>query len=448
MYLFILGTLTTQFAYIAIQWWRFRYKEYLFYGAYIATFGLYAIILFQQEILKTSPGTKFFEIADTIKRPLAFLIHLEYFFFAQTFVDLKNKFPSVYKKLLPVGKIIIGFIVCEVILRVFNIQRSFFGHTAYYSFSGFLFIIYVVTIWAMWSNKDPLVKYLLWASLSLTLGVFISNLMDVFHIAHLLSDSVLNYYFIPTTVGAAFEVYFLNTGIVYKISRAEKKLISTQQELITKLKENEILLTAQQNMRNKIAQDLHDDLGATLSGIALHSHLADMKILEGQRDAAIHSLNVIRNSANEMVNNLNDVVWTVNPKNDNAGQMLERLKEYALNMTQSKNILLGWKSSAGVEDIKLTMEPRRNIYLVCKEAVNNAVKYSGCKQISINVSLSGTLLQLTIADDGRGFDLKQEFTGNGLKNMQARAKENKMKLQINSLPEKGTSVMINYEITQ
>src|SRR5206468_4142620 len=97
------------------------------------------------------------------------------------------------------------------------------------------------------------------------------------------------YYFIPAAIGAAFEIYFLNTGIIYKISLAEKKLITTQKALIDKLTENEQLLTNQQNIRNKIAQDLHDDIGATLSGIALHSHLANKQITENKTESVINS---------------------------------------------------------------------------------------------------------------------------------------------------------------
>src|SRR5215471_18528552 len=118
MYLFILGALATQFTYIAIQWWRLRYKEYLLYGAYILSFGLYTLILFQQEIFKINPESLLYEIVDAFKRPLAFLIHLEYFFFAQLFIDLKNRFPAYYKRIKPIGNLIIVFIVTEIIFRI------------------------------------------------------------------------------------------------------------------------------------------------------------------------------------------------------------------------------------------------------------------------------------------------------------------------------------------
>ena len=448
MYLFILGALCTQLSYIMIQWLRLRYKEYLLYAAYIFTFILYAVILFQEDVLQIPEGSTAFVVIDSFKRPFAFLLYFEYFLFAQYFIDLKSRFPSYYKILQPLKKIIVAFIIAMIILRIANIQYTTFGNSCYYAFSIFLFIVFIVSIIKLWNSDDQLVKYVLWASTCVCVGAFLSNALIVLKMMGIGSEKLSNLYFLPTCLGAAFEIYFLNTGIVYKVSLSEKKLITTQQELITKLQENELLLTSQQNMRNKIAQDLHDDIGATLSGIALHSHLAGMKISEGQKDEAIKSLNVIRNGASEMVNNLNDVVWTVNPKNDNAGQMLERLKEYALNMAQSKNIVLNWKVEPGVVDIKLPMESRRDIFLVCKEAVNNAVKYSECNEVNIFVTKFNQRLQLTVADNGRGFDLMQEFKGNGLKNMQARARENKMKLDITSLPSTGTSITINYEITQ
>jgi signal transduction histidine kinase len=448
MYLFFLGVLITQFTYITIQWVQLRYKEYLLYAVYIFTFILYAIILFQEDILGISENSVAFLIIDSFKRPLAFLLYFEYFLFAQYFIDLKNSFPSYYKILQPLKKIIIGFIICQVILRIANIQYTNFGNMAYYGFSIFLFIVFIVFIIKLWKSDDRLIKYVLWASLSVTVGAFLSNFLTIGYKAGIIPELFANYYFIPTCLGAAFEIYFLNTGISYKISLAEKKQIATQQELINKLKENEILLTTQQNIRNKIAQDLHDDIGATLSGIALHSHLASKQIAENKTASVVNSLNLIANGAAEMVNTLNDVVWTVNVKNDTVEQMLERLKEYAFSMAQTKNILVRWEVTENPENIRLPMESRRNIYLICKEAINNAVKYADCNYITIQGGQTERQLFLAVSDNGKGFELNDQQNGNGLKNMRARAEENKMKLEIETGKEKGTTIRINYQITQ
>jgi signal transduction histidine kinase len=448
VYLFILGVLAAQLTYITIQWVQLRYREYLLYAAYIVTFILYAVILFQEDILKISENSTIFLVIDGFKRPLAFLLYFEYFLFAQYFIDLKNRFPVYYKILQPLKKVIIGFIICMVIFRVADIQYSIVGNVSYYLFSIFLFIVFIVFITKLWKSDDQLIRYVLRASLSVSVGALISNLLIVGRMMGIIPEALSSYYFIPTAMGAGFEIYFLNTGIAYKISLAEKRLIATQQELISKLTENEILLTEQQNIRNKIAQDLHDDIGATLSGIALHSHLANKQIAENKTESVINSLNQIANGAVEMVNNLNDVVWTVNPKNDNVEQMLERLKEYAFSMAQTKNILIRWEVTDNVENIKLPMESRRNIYLICKEAINNAVKYADCNYITIKGGQTGQQLFLAVSDNGKGFELNDQLNGHGLKNMKARAEETKMELEIESQNGNGTSIRINYQITQ
>ena len=121
----------------------------------------------------------------------------------------------------------------------------------------------------------------------------------------------------------------------------------------------------------------------------------------------MQSLNRIADGAVEMVNNLNDVVWAVNPRNDSVEEMLERLKEYALGMTQAKNIGVTWEIEAEMKNMKLPVEYRRNVYLVFKEAVNNAVKYSDCSTIVIGGNQSGNQLTFSICDNGKGFDTQQ-----------------------------------------
>ena len=448
MYFFILGALVTQFTYIAIQWWQLRYKEYLYYCAYIGTFILYMIVLFRNEILGIPENAAASGIIDNFKRPLAFLLYYEYFVFARYFISLKTRFPSIDKRLKPLRNIIFGFILCQIILQAADLQYETIGQACYYSFSIFLFIVFVVFIVKLWKTEDRLLRYLLWASLSVSAGAFISNLMNILWMTGLVPYNIQSYYFIPSCLGAAFEIYFLNTGITYKVSMAEKKLIIRQQELINKLSENELMLIAQQRIRNKLAQDLHDDIGATMSGIALHSHMVRMYIDQDKKESVIKSLNLIADGAREMVNNLNEVVWAVNPNKDNVEEMLERLKEYTFTMTEAKNIMVTWEVEPGIIDRKLPVEYRRNVYLICKEAINNAVKYADCRRIIISGKQTDHHLVFSICDDGKGFNLTGESRGNGLKNMSERAKESNIQLEIESGTGKGTCISLQHQITQ
>jgi len=406
------------------------------------------LILFRSIILDIPENSYAGEVLDNFKRPLAFLLYYLYFIFGSYFIGLNTRFPDIARRLRPLKYIIFGFIIFQIILQVANLQYHSIGDICYYSFSIFLFLVFVIFIIKLWKSEDKLVRYVMWASLCVSAGAFLSNLLIVLGKAALIPDTLFEYYFIPSCLGVAFEIYFFNTGITYKISLAEKKLIARQEELIRQLSENEEKLITQQRIRNKLAQDLHDDIGATMSGIALHSHMARLYISQNKTESVVQSLNLIADGAVEMVNNLNDVVWAVNPKNDNVDEMLERLKEYALGITQAKNIRVNWEIQKEIQNMKLPVEYRRNVYLICKEAVNNAVKYANCSQIVIGGSQKDHQLTFSVYDDGEGFDTGHLAGGNGLRNMQERAKESNMELAIQSGNGNGTCISMLYTFTQ
>jgi ligand-binding sensor domain-containing protein len=201
------------------------------------------------------------------------------------------------------------------------------------------------------------------------------------------------------------------------------------------------------SVRTKISQDLHDEVGATLSGIALYSHLSQNQMKQQQTEQLGQSLSVIQKSASEMVTKLNDIVWAVNPKHDTLSGLLQKLEEYAMEMATIKNIAVEVTGSELVQSIKLPMDARKNIYLIFKEAINNSVKYSGCSSINLDVQVVGYQLSIIESDNGNGFDKVNAKKGNGLMNMQERAKEIAGLLQIES-NEKGTSIMLQCKIPQ
>ncbi|HEU4471557.1 MAG TPA: histidine kinase [Flavisolibacter sp.] len=195
-------------------------------------------------------------------------------------------------------------------------------------------------------------------------------------------------------------------------------------------------------LRNKISQDLHDEVGATLSGIALYSHLSREQIKTRQTEKAESSLELIQNSATQMVSKLNDIVWAVNPLNDGMAGMAERLQEYAAEMAAAKDMQVKLDMDSRIHAVKLPMEQRKNVYLICKEAINNAVKYSGAQTIWLGISVRANRLCLTIADNGKGFDPEQVKKGNGLNNMKLRAAEMNALLSIEKNKEQGTLVRL------
>ncbi len=200
-------------------------------------------------------------------------------------------------------------------------------------------------------------------------------------------------------------------------------------------------------VRTKISQDLHDEIGATLSGISMYTHLAKEQIRAVHLSEVEKSLDVMQQSAGEMVNKLNDIVWLINPQKDSLKKLLEKLEEYAASIATAKNMKVRINIPQHVNEVKLSMETRRNIYLLYKEAINNAVKYSGASLLELNVYSFDHSIELTLEDNGRGFNSDTVKKGNGMQNMQIRAEEIRAEFALTSNPGGGTTVSLKYKIT-
>lgn len=210
-------------------------------------------------------------------------------------------------------------------------------------------------------------------------------------------------------------------------------------------------LLREEKMRNRIAQDLHDEIGSTLSSISLFSTVLE-KTLQSNPEKAKPILQRITESCNQMMESMNDMVWTIKADNDNFRDVVNRMRSFAVNMTEPKNINLIFQSDEKTENLTLDMETRKNIYLLFKEAINNAVKYANCTEIQVSVSVKNSVLELNIVDNGDGFDVdstaqnKTSLGGNGIKGMHTRAKEINAEFNINSVKNSGTTLIMRLEI--
>ncbi|OOQ57597.1 sensor histidine kinase [Mucilaginibacter pedocola] len=199
------------------------------------------------------------------------------------------------------------------------------------------------------------------------------------------------------------------------------------------------------NVRSKISQDLHDEVGATLSGIVMYSYITKEQIKNAEPVAVNNSLDIIKDNAAEMVAKLNDIVWAVNPVEDELSALIARLKEYAIQLAAVKHIKVTFNYDAAIDGLKLPMETRKNVYLICKEAVNNSIKYSEGTLLTIKIAVLDKHLYIDIEDNGKGFLAEVANKGNGLQNMRNRAAEINGALTINSSA--GTRISLVCKIT-
>jgi signal transduction histidine kinase len=196
---------------------------------------------------------------------------------------------------------------------------------------------------------------------------------------------------------------------------------------------------------------LHDDIGSTLSSISVYSQVAQKLSEKNNPDELVHMLERIKSASSEMVLEMNDIVWSINPKNDSLEKVFQRMESFARPMLVAGNINFILDYEQSILATHLEMEKRKNLYLVFKEAVNNAFKYSGCSEITAVISNSNGQLLMKIKDNGTGFEAEQQNTnltlsGNGLKNMKMRAEQMKGNFKISSSPGKGTEVSLSIPI--
>jgi len=213
---------------------------------------------------------------------------------------------------------------------------------------------------------------------------------------------------------------------------------------IHRLRVNRLL--AMEKVRTRIARDLHDDMGSTLSTINILSEMAKMKVnLDATKTSEY--LEKISDNSSRMMEAMDDIVWSINPMNDSMQRIAARMREFATGVLEARNIDFTFRVDDEVQNLKLDMEARRDFFLLFKEAVNNLAKYSQCQHAIIDISIQKERLIMKIMDDGVGFDMQQADNGNGLINMHKRAQSLNGTLKIESSPGNGTKVLLDVPLT-
>ncbi len=228
-------------------------------------------------------------------------------------------------------------------------------------------------------------------------------------------------------IGGVLLILLAGTVVVFLMNRSKLKRLEESQTL-----------------RNKIASDLHDEIGSTLSSILLISGMAKA---DNQGEKSNRMFSKIHSDSQHIVESVDEIIWSVSPVNDSLQGILLRLREYALPLAESKNMSFEFHSDKDIEQLMLPMEIRRNLYLISKEAINNLIKYSEATQAALSFSRTRKVMQVIISDNGKGFDWAANTSRNGLKNMKIRAEEIGGKLDVESSPGEGSRITLSFALT-
>ncbi|HMG35898.1 MAG TPA: two-component regulator propeller domain-containing protein [Blastocatellia bacterium] len=200
-----------------------------------------------------------------------------------------------------------------------------------------------------------------------------------------------------------------------------------------------------ERVRTRIAADLHDDIGANLTKIGILSEVVrqQAKTLDGRMAEPLSSIARI---SRESVASMSDIVWAIKPGRDTLRDLTRRMREFAGEIFSNRNIEFELGAPASETYLKLGADVRRGVFLIFKEAVNNIVRHSDCDRADIDLRVEGSLLVLTVSDDGNGFDAMRETAGNGLPSMRSRAASIGGEVEISSREPSGTRVTLRLPI--
>jgi ligand-binding sensor domain-containing protein/signal transduction histidine kinase len=196
-----------------------------------------------------------------------------------------------------------------------------------------------------------------------------------------------------------------------------------------------------ERMRTRIATDLHDDIGANLTRISILSEVAAQQGGAGASPVS-GSLQAIAEIARESVASMSDIVWAINPQRDSLIDLTRKMRQHAEEVFVLRGIELKFSAPDTAPDLRIGVDVRRDLYLVFKEAVNNAARHSDCVRADVELRVEDARLILTISDNGRGFDPETRTEGAGLLSMRRRAADLGGELSLESLIGAGSRVRL------
>jgi signal transduction histidine kinase/streptogramin lyase len=246
---------------------------------------------------------------------------------------------------------------------------------------------------------------------------------------------------------AIFTLYRYRMNRLQEINAALRDAMDAEENL-RKLRDGRI--AELEKVRARIATDLHDDIGASLTQIAILSEVAQAQS-NGKNGNANEPLAKITDVSNELVGTMSDIVWSINPSKDHLSDLIQRMRRFAADVFSIKGVTFQFVAPGDGAEIVVTSNIRREVFLIFKETVNNVLKHSGASNVRIEIATEGRELIYRIADDGIGFDPENPSPssgGHGINGMLDRVEGLGGKLHIISESGKGTTVLLTLPLVE
>lgn len=340
-----------------------------------------------------------------------------YFLFGQKFTEVKKLRPKFNEQLKYAYTILLTIGLLDVLYMTFGGDYLKSDHiTRWVHFSLMIYSIYVIIY--LITLRNILTTILVIGSSLLVVGACIGLIDMMFISKRHLSP---NEYFIFIELGIIGEFLCLTYGLIYKTRLIQEENLRLIQD------ENQKVLKE----RERIYQDLHDDLGAGISSVKILSELmTDGRIPEEKMKAFSSKLH---HNIEEISHQLQNFIWTLDESHSGIQEFLEYIKRYIDQYLTSERIEVSVQSTIRNEKMRLDALIRKNLFLCIKEILNNALKHSEASHICISIinHTNSNLLKIKISDNGKGIQ-DSSIKGNGLRNIAKRLEEIGAKYQINT----------------
>lgn len=395
-------------------------REFLYYAGYAFFLGF--MLFTKQFYYSRSIESNFFFEAymDFVLQCLGIWFFM---LFMVRFLETKRDFPFLHKLYMS------GIVLLPVVIVIYSFLHfstiNYFWENAlenYFTKNILLVMMVIFLVYALKNWHHKLLRYLFWGNLLYLLFGLLSLVIVLrgqsIRFPGIFGDSLVLY-----ECGLLIELIFFLMGLTYKNrtqlieQTKERERLKTENER-KELEKQVAVMQAHQEERERISADIHDELGSGMTTIRLMSEIAKNKMKEN----IPVEIEKISNSANEVLNKMNAIVWSMNSSNDTLDSLISYIRAYAIEFFDSTPVDCKVTMPENIPEKVLSGDKRRNIFLCVKETLNNTLKHSKASKVNINISTNGELM-INIADNGIGIDPEKiRRFGNGLKNIERRMK--------------------------
>lgn len=409
------GMMFMLFSYSFLKFYLNRRSEYLYNSLFALSFLLFFAVIFINNFYYQPWWHRYSSFFQQWLQILGYILELV---FIIRFLELRS---TQYRLFRFLRSIIIGMMVYCCVLpflafsdRLYTLNIFLFNIVALLLLAVGLYCAIVLHNW----NRS-LSRYVAYGLLSLSFFIVIIVLQNTLlqHKQYLVQR--IGGWIILYHAGILSNIFFFRLGLGQKERAEELQKLDDIEKLKLENEKKELekilaIASSRVDERNRIAKEIHDDIGSGLTSIRLLSEIALVKSDNKEE------LGKISSNANELVNNLNEIIWSINSRNDTIPNLLAYIRSHMVDYLEPYDIKLSINIPSNVPNIEVSGEKRRNVFMIIKECFTNIVKHANATAVNFTVQVRDQLI-FTIKDNGKGFDSKDILPfKNGIRNMKER----------------------------